>query len=42
VRLLRPRLYGTYRGGKLSFGALDPLIFTGEKGRSSCPTCACG
>ncbi len=30
VRLVRPRLYGTYRGGTLSFGALDPLIFTGE------------
>jgi len=27
VRLVRPRLYGSYRGGKLSFGALDPLIF---------------
>lgn len=27
----RPRLYGTYRGGKLSFGALDPLLFTGKK-----------
>jgi hypothetical protein len=31
LRLLRPRLYGTYRGGTLSFGALDPLIFTGEE-----------
>ena len=31
VRLLRPRLYGTYRDGRLSFGALDPLIFTGEE-----------
>jgi hypothetical protein len=31
VRLTRPRLYGTYRGGKLSFGALDPLVFTGSK-----------
>jgi len=27
VRLERPRLFGTYRDGKLSFGALDPLIF---------------
>ena len=27
VRLVRPRLYGTYRDGRLSFGALDPLIF---------------
>ena len=31
VRLTRPRLYGSYRGGTLSFGALDPLIFTGSK-----------
>src|SRR5688572_13445939 len=31
VRLLRPRLYGTYLDGKLSFGELDPLIFTGEE-----------
>ena len=30
IRLLRPRLYASYRDGKLSFGALDPLIFTGE------------
>jgi hypothetical protein len=32
VRLVRPRLHGTYRGGKLSFGALDKVIFTGEEG----------
>ncbi len=31
IRLLRPRLYASYRDGKLSFGALDPLIFTGEE-----------
>jgi hypothetical protein len=30
IRLLRPRLYATYREGRLSFGALDPLVFTGE------------
>ncbi|HEY6816421.1 MAG TPA: YdbH domain-containing protein [Croceibacterium sp.] len=30
VRLVRPRLHATYRAGALSFGALDPLIFTGE------------
>ncbi len=30
VRVIGARLYGSYRGGKLSFGALDPLIFTGE------------
>ncbi|MFC4255459.1 hypothetical protein GRI97_08470 [Altererythrobacter xixiisoli] len=28
VRVVRPRLFGTYVKGKLSFGALDPLIFT--------------
>ncbi len=27
VRVVRPRLYGSYRAGKLSFGALDPLLF---------------
>ncbi|MET0178948.1 MAG: YdbH domain-containing protein, partial [Novosphingobium sp.] len=31
VTLVRPRLYGTYRRGTLSFGRLDPLIFTGRK-----------
>lgn len=30
VRLTRPRLFGTYRDGQLSFGALDSLIFTGS------------
>lgn len=27
VIVTRPRLYGTYRGGTLSFGALDPAIY---------------
>lgn len=27
VRLTRPRVYGTYHDGKLSFGSLDPVIF---------------
>ena len=31
VTLVEPRLYGSYRGGKLSFGSLDPLLFTGSK-----------
>ena len=31
MKLVKPRLYGTYYGGKLSFGALDPLVFTGSK-----------
>jgi hypothetical protein len=29
--LTKPRLYGTYLDGKLSFGALDPVLFTGKK-----------
>jgi hypothetical protein len=28
VRLVKPRLYGTLAQGKLTFGALDPFIFT--------------
>ena len=32
VELTNPRLYGTYIDGELSFGALDPLVFTGEGG----------
>jgi hypothetical protein len=31
ITLTRPRLYGTYRGGKVSFGSLDKLLFTGSK-----------
>ena len=31
ITLVEPRLFGRYRGGKLSFGALDPLLFTGSK-----------
>jgi len=31
VVLTRPRLYGTYLGGKLSFGELDRILFTGKK-----------
>lgn len=27
VKLVRPRLYGTYQGGRLSFGALDTVLF---------------
>ncbi|MEY4720633.1 MAG: hypothetical protein RIQ46_358, partial [Pseudomonadota bacterium] len=30
ITLVRPRLYGTLRDGKVSFGKLDPLIFTGS------------
>lgn len=31
VTLVRPRLYGTFRNGKLSFGALDRLLFDETK-----------
>ena len=29
LTLVKPRLYGTLKDGQLSFGALDPFIFTG-------------
>ncbi len=31
VTLVKPRLYGSYRGGKLSFGSLDKVLFGGPK-----------
>ncbi len=31
ITLVRPRLYGSYRSGKLSFGSLDKVLFTGSK-----------
>jgi hypothetical protein len=31
ITLVEPRLFGSYRNGKLSFGSLDPLLFTGGK-----------
>ncbi len=37
LRLIRPRLYGSYRDGQLSFGELDPLLFTGEEGPVELP-----
>ena len=37
LRLTRPRLYGTYRGGTLSFGALDPLVFAEPEGPFQIP-----
>ena len=30
ITLVEPRLYGSYRGSKLSFGSLDPLLFSGS------------
>lgn len=37
LRLTRPRLHATYLDGKLSFGALDPLVFTGAEGPFELP-----
>jgi hypothetical protein len=31
VRVIRPRLYGTYRDGRLSFGQLDKVLFAGPE-----------
>jgi hypothetical protein len=31
VTLVRPRLYGSWRGGTLSFGSLDKALFGGER-----------
>jgi hypothetical protein len=38
--LTRPRLYGTYLDGKISFGALDPVLFTGKKRAFELPSYA--
>ncbi len=37
LRLERPRLFGSYRNGKLSFGSLDPLIFAKKEEPSRLP-----
>ncbi|QFT78166.1 YdbH domain-containing protein [Erythrobacter sp. THAF29] len=37
VSLVKPRLYGTYLEGELSFGSLDPLIFTDSDGPAALP-----
>lgn len=34
VRLVKPRLYGSYRGGKLSFGSLDKVLFASGSDRT--------
>ena len=38
VTLERPKLYGTYRDGALSFGELDPLLFGESEESSGLPT----
>ncbi len=37
ITLQKPRIYGSYRNGKLSFGALDPLIFKDSKQPAGLP-----
>lgn len=37
VTLTRPRLYGSYLGGKLSFGSLDKLLFEGPSTGAGLP-----
>lgn len=37
VTLEGARLYGSYKGGKLSFGALDPVIFAKREGPGGLP-----
>lgn len=37
ITLIRPRLYGTYTGGKLSFGSLDKLLSGGGSTASGLP-----
>ncbi|MEL7445714.1 MAG: hypothetical protein AAGK02_07855, partial [Pseudomonadota bacterium] len=37
VRVVRPRLFGTYRNGELSFGALDPVLFAESEDPASLP-----
>ena len=37
VILVKPRLYGTYRDGQLSFGSLDKVIFAESEGEGGLP-----
>lgn len=37
ITVVRPRLYGTLRGGKFSFGSLDKALFTGKGGPFEMP-----
>jgi hypothetical protein len=38
IELTNPRLFGSLRGGKLSFGALDPLIFAESEEPQALPS----
>lgn len=37
ITVVRPRLYGSWRGGKVSFGSLDKALFTGKGGPFEMP-----
>lgn len=37
ITVVKPRLYGSYRGGKVSFGSLDKVLFGGEGGPFEMP-----
>ena len=37
ITVVRPRLYGTLHGGKVSFGTLDKVLFSGEGGPFEMP-----
>ena len=37
IELVRPRIFGTLREGKLSFGALDPIVFAESEGPPGLP-----
>jgi hypothetical protein len=37
ITVVKPRLYGTYRQGKLSFGSLDKVLFGGKGGPFTMP-----
>ncbi|EJL34646.1 YdbH domain-containing protein [Novosphingobium sp. AP12] len=37
ITVVKPRLYGSYRAGKVSFGSLDKALFTGEGGPFTMP-----
>ncbi|MFC6621454.1 YdbH domain-containing protein [Novosphingobium panipatense] len=37
ITVIEPRLYGSYRAGRVSFGALDKALFTGKDGPFEIP-----
>ncbi|MFC0205372.1 YdbH domain-containing protein [Novosphingobium soli] len=37
ITVVRPRLYGSHRAGKVSFGSLDKVLFTGKDGPFEMP-----